>query len=250
MTAEAGRAALGAIDVAVLAGGLGTRLRPAIGDHVPKVLAPVQGRPYLDLLLDWLVRQGVARVVLCLGHLSEPVIRHLGSLDTLLRVVPVVEPRPLGTGGAVTFARPHLASDPVMVMNGDSWVEADLAAFLRFHTGRAAFASLVCVEVDDAGRYGSVEVGADLTVARFAEKDPGSARPGLVNAGIYLLSRAALDHLAAAGAASLERDFLQRLPAGSLHAFVCRGARFVDIGTPASLEQAGTTIELTGDQPP
>ena len=242
---------LAGIDVAVLAGGFGTRLRPAIGDDLPKVLAPVQGRPYLDLLLDWLGGFGVRRTVLCLGHLAETVMDHVGKrAPSGMEIVASVEPRPLGTGGAVAFAKSQLGSDPVMVMNGDSWVDADLNAFVDFHRARNGFASILCVEVPDASRFGTVEVDGDGEVIRFAEKEAGPAKPGLINAGIYLLSPAALGVLADRQESSLERDFLQCLPYGGLSAFLCPSAKFVDIGTPASLIDADTIIAVTPETSP
>lgn len=232
---------LAGIDVAILAGGLGTRIRAVLGD-VPKLLAPVRGRPFLDHLAERLGRLGGGRLVLCLGHLADRVCSHLDANPPSLPVVRVIESEPLGTGGALRFARPALASEPVMVMNGDSWTDADLAAFLSAHRARRAFISILCVSVPDISRFGGVEVGADATVRRFAEKEPGRSGPGLINAGVYLFSQAALDELVVAPGPSLERDFLQRQPPGRIHAFVQADAAFIDIGTPESLGAAGTVI--------
>jgi mannose-1-phosphate guanylyltransferase len=237
--------ALAAVDVAVLAGGLGTRLRSVLGDELPKVLAPVGGRPFLEVIAGWLGSYGARRLVLCLGHLAGAVVAHARAMDGCgLEIVPVVEPRPLGTGGALRFAAGHLTSDPVLVMNGDSWVDADLAAFVAGHRAAGAFLSMLCVEVPDASRYGRVDLAADGTVARFREKEP-DARPGLINAGLYLLSRAALEELEAAQAHSLERDFLQRQAAGRVRAHVSPGGGFIDIGTPESLARAGAVIRTS-----
>lgn len=230
-------ASLSGVDVAVLAGGLGTRIRAVLGD-VPKVLAPVGGRPFLDHLLDWLRGQGVRRVVLCLGHLAGRVEAHLAANPPDgIEVATVVEPEPLGTAGALRFARPHLRSDPVLAMNGDTFLEADLPAFLAGHLAERAEVSLLCVEVPSVARYGSVELDGRGRVARFVEKDPAAERPGLVSGGVYLLSAAALDRLAAGTGPSLERDFLEAQAPGTIRAQAVRG-RFVDIGTPPSLRAA------------
>ncbi|MGQ9371557.1 nucleotidyltransferase family protein [Azospirillum sp. A39] len=231
--------ALRSIDVAVLAGGLGTRIRGVLGD-TPKVLAPVAGRAFLAHLLDYLARHGAQRAVLCLGHLADRVTAWLAQGDShhAIDVVCQVEPRPLGTAGALRFVRGELRTAHVLVVNGDTFLDADLRAFVASHRLSGAEASVLCVEVEDATRFGRVEIGADGRVLRFAEKSPG---PGTINAGVYLFSAAFLDRVAASDAASLERDVLERLPPGMLHAVVTR-ARFVDIGTPESLAAAAEVI--------
>lgn len=226
------------IDVAVLAGGLGTRIRSVLGD-TPKVLAPVDGRAYLAWLLDWLAGFGARRVVLCLGHLSERVTEWLrDNAPPGMEVAVSTEPEPMGTAGAIRLARPLFRSDPVVVMNGDTFVGADLGQFLRCHRALGTDMSLLCVEVDDAGRYGRVNINHANRIEHFAEKEPGLARAGVINAGIYALSRAAQDALAATSARSIERDIFMAAPTGSLGAVVTRG-QFIDIGTPESLSAAG-----------
>lgn len=231
--------ALANIDVAILAGGLGTRIRGVLGD-TPKVLAPVAGRAFLGHLLDNLAGYGAQRVVLCLGHLADRVTAWLARGDTKhsLDVVCQIEPRPLGTAGALRFVRNELRSDLVLVMNGDTYVDADLRAFVASHRLSGAGASILCVEVEDAARFGRVEIAPDQRVTRFTEKAPG---PGTINAGIYLFSASFLDGIAASGATSLERDVLEALPPGTLNAVVTRG-RFTDIGTPESLASAASLL--------
>jgi mannose-1-phosphate guanylyltransferase len=231
---------LAGIDVAVLAGGLGTRVAGVLGD-TPKVLAPVEGRPYLAWLLDWLTGCGVRRVVLCLGHLAGKVQAWAAAHPRPdMEIVTSVEPAPLGTAGGLRHARALLRSDPVLVMNGDTFVAADLDALLRRHRETGAEITILCAEVEDAGRYGRVELDADRRITRFAEKEPGSGR-GLINAGVYLLSKSALDRLAAGNAKSIEREIFMAEGPGRIVADVTRGA-FIDIGTPESLSDAATAF--------
>jgi NDP-sugar pyrophosphorylase family protein len=237
------RGDLAGLDVVVLAGGLGTRLRAVVADR-PKVLAPVAGRPFLDHLLAWLARQGARRVVLALGHLAEQVEDHLaarGGVPAGLSVETAREPEPMGTGGALAFCRPRLCSDPVMVVNGDTFVEVGLAAFAASFAASGAEAGLVAVRVPDAARYGRLELSAAGRVERFAEKDAAATGPAWINGGIYLLTARALDRLPP-GPSSLERDLLERLPPGSVAAFPAGGGRFIDIGTPASLAEAPAVL--------
>ena len=224
---------LNAIDVAILAGGLGTRVRSALGD-TPKVLAPINDRPYLDHLLDRLESMGAERIVLCLGHRAEAVINHVGNRRG---IVTAVEPRPLGTGGGLAFARNHLNSEPVLVMNGDTWIDADLEPFIAFHRARSAALTLMCLRQDDVSRFGEVVI-ADGRIERFVEKNPQRYAPGLISGGMYLFAQSALNDLCESDAESLERDFFATRPPGTIHGFVPKAASFIDIGTPESLEAA------------
>lgn len=237
------RSELGDLDLVILAGGLGTRLRSVVADR-PKVLAPVAGRPFLEHLLGWLARQGARRVILALGHLAEQVEEFLaakgGDFPTLA-VETAREPEPMGTGGALAFCRGRLRSDPLLVMNGDTFVDVDLGAFVAARAGSGAAAGLVAVRVEDAARYGRLELSPEGRVLRFVEKDAGGpSGPAWINGGIYLLGRDLLDRLPA-GTSSLERDLLERLPAGDVLAFPAHG-RFIDIGTPASLAEAPAVL--------
>jgi len=156
-------------------------------------------------------------------------------------LIAVTEPRPLGTAGAIRFARPNLRTDPVLVMNGDSFADADLCGFLAHHRRAKAKATLLCVEVDDAGRYGRIEIDGDRRIRRFIEKDPNFHGSSPVSAGLYLLSAALLDEIAAGNAVSLEHDVFAPAPSRSLDAFAERFA-FIDIGTPESLKLAEHVI--------
>jgi len=229
------------IDVLVLAGGLGTRLRAVLGD-TPKLLAPIGDRPYLAYLIDWLSHFGARRLLLGLGHRADAVRAYLDHMPaTAVTIESVVEPRPLGTAGAVRFARAQLASDPVLVMNGDSFVDADLCAFLGHHRKGRALGTILCAEVENAGRYGRVTRDRTGAIAGFVEKDASYHGTALVNAGAYLLSARLLDYIATSTAASLEVDVFERLPQGALAAFV-GGRTFIDIGTPDSLARASSIL--------
>ena len=225
------------IDVAVLAGGLGTRLHGVL-PATPKILAPVGGRPFLEHLLEWLIRQGARHTVLCLGYRSADVVAFLKTRSFApLEVDTVIEAEPLGTGGAVAHALPSLGSDPVLVINGDTIVNADLRTFLTAHCASRAAVSMLCARVEDAGRYGRLEIDSRQRVVRFEEKDPSAGKPAWINAGFYLFGRSALGSIAKLSKGSLERDILEKMPAGAIHACRTRG-RFLDIGTPETLALA------------
>jgi NDP-sugar pyrophosphorylase family protein len=230
------------IDALILAGGLGSRLAGVLGD-IPKVLAPVEGRPFLDYQLEYLAGEGVRKVVLSLGYRAEMVLAHLAATKLPLRVETVVEPRPLGTAGAIAFARSTLNSDPAVLLNGDTWLDIDLATMLAWHHAPPVpLGTLCCVSVNDTRPYGAVELCADSSIARFIEKDESSLCGGFVNGGVYLLSAQLLNSPVVVSASSLERDVFTRLPAGSLRAYVDRRANFLDIGTPESYARASVYL--------
>lgn len=236
------------IDVAVLAGGLGTRIRGVLGD-TPKVLAPINGQPFLDGLLALLARLGASRVILCLGHLADKVQQHLRetTLPAGLTVETVIENSPLGTAGALRLAQPLLRSNPVLVMNGDTWIDADWAGFVAHYRQTAAQTSalkgsILCVGVDDVARYGSLDVDAIGQVIGYQEKDPSRQGGGLISGGVYLFSQDLLREMARQEGPSLERDVLQASPLGQIYGFVSPQSAFIDIGTPESLAAADSVL--------
>lgn len=228
---------LASIDVVVLAGGLGTRMKGVLGDR-PKLLAPIGDRPFLDVLLDRLREFGAQRVVLGLGHLADKVIGHLKENPTVgMEIVTVVEHEPLGTAGALRSLRPHIKSDPAMIMNGDTFTGADLCAFVAAHRQSGAAGSILCTEVPDARAFGRVYLAPNGRVMAFMEKDPSEKGPGLINAGVYLFGAPLLDHIDDMPGPMLERDVFPALPAESLMA-VKDYNPFIHIGTPEDLARA------------
>lgn len=221
---------------AILAGGLGTRLRSRVSDR-PKVLALVHGRPYLAYLLEQLADAGVRRVVLLTGYLADQVRSAFGDSYAGLRLTYSPEPTPLGTAGALRRALPYLYSSRVLLLNGDSYCSASLPELCEFHQRQAADFSLVLTHVEDCSRYGRVCVGPDGRVLRFEEKCQASGA-GWVNAGIYLISRSLIQEVPPDVPVSFERDMCPRWSADKrCFGFPCEG-RFLDIGTPESYDQA------------
>ena len=236
------RNCLNAVDVVVLAGGLGTRIRDVLGD-TPKLLAPVGETPFLDFLLGRLQGFGARRLVLGLGHLGEKVVAHLEAHPReSLDIVTVIEPEPLGTAGALRFLADRIETDPVMVINGDSFIGADLCQFLDAHQESGAGASIITAEVEDASAFGRLRLSPENKVEAFLEKDETQRGPGQINAGVYLFSAAMVAEIAAMEGPSLERDVFQALPAGTLKA-VPSGAPFIDIGTPEDLARAADVLK-------
>jgi NDP-sugar pyrophosphorylase family protein len=224
------------VTAAILAGGLGTRLRSVVADR-PKVLAPIGGRPYLSYLLDQLAGASLREVVLLTGHGADQVRAALGDSYAGMRLRYSAEPRPLGTAGAVRHALSQLTAPTVLLLNGDSYCDVDINAFRRFHHAQEADASLALVRVADASRFGQVCRARDGHVVRFEEKSTTSAA-GWINAGVYLLERALIEEVASDCPVSLERDLLPAwVRRRGVCGFRCEGP-FLDIGTPQAYAEA------------
>jgi histidinol-phosphate phosphatase family protein len=219
----------------ILAGGLGTRLHTVLPDR-PKVLAPVAGRPFLSYLLDQLQTAGIRRTVLCTGHRGNQLETAFGPRYAGMDLTYSREETPLGTGGALRLALPHVEGNLALVLNGDSYVDGSLPEFYAWHGAHSFPGSLLLTSVADTERFGTVDFDPDGRILAFREKE-GLVQPGWINAGIYLLSRCLLESLAAGQPVSLEREAFPAWLAGGLGGFPCRSA-FLDIGTPESLAQA------------
>jgi D-glycero-alpha-D-manno-heptose 1-phosphate guanylyltransferase len=213
----------------VLAGGLGTRLRSAVGD-VPKCMAPVGPRPFIDIQIDALLAAGVGEVVLSLGHGASQVVSGLAATFASKPVRHVTEPGALGTGGAVAFVMDSLGLTEALVANGDTFLSGDLRAMLRpLDVAGGELFRMALVEVGQCGRFGAVQVAEYGTVQAFREK--GYDGPGRINAGLYRVRREALPR-ERAGAYSLEVDVLPGLvDQGAVRAVLIDGT-FTDIGVP------------------
>jgi NDP-sugar pyrophosphorylase family protein len=234
---------MGEVPALILAGGLGTRLRSVLPD-LPKNLAPVGGRPFLTYLLDQLEAAGVRRVVLCTGYRAGQIRQALGVRYGQLALSYSEETEPLGTGGALRQALSQVDAGLVLALNGDSYVHGDLREYHSWHRRHRFAGSLLLTRVPDAGRFGTVTVDELGAVQSFEEKR-GLAVPGLINAGVYLLSRTLLEALPAGRAVSLEKEAFPRWLKDGLGGF-CTRSPFLDIGTPESFARAETFLAGVG----
>lgn len=230
------------ITAVILAGGLGTRLRPAVFDK-PKVLAEVCGLPFLSYLLDQLCRAGAREVILCTGYMRDMVQKIYGDTYKSLHLLYSLEDEPLDTGGAIRLAAPLFKSDVVLVMNGDSYIDADLCSYVGWFFEKDRQASILLARVSETGRYGMVKVEKDESILAFEEK--GVARgASWINAGVYLLKKLLLRSFPLGKSFSLERELFPSLVGKGLFGHQCRG-RFIDIGTPESYAAAENFLVKT-----
>lgn len=225
------------MEAVVLAGGFGTRLRQVVPD-LPKPMAPIAGRPFLEILLSMLAHKGFKRTVLSLGFKSEKITRHFGGNYAGMELVYEIESQPLGTGGAIRAALARCVADHVFVFNGDTYLDIEADQLERVWQANH-HPVIVVREVPDTMRFGRVEM-CDGRIKAFLEK--GVSGAGLINAGCYVLPRDALDKFPLGQPFSLETEFfikyLQRI---RFDGFVTHG-RFIDIGVPDDYALAQTAL--------
>jgi len=229
------------IDVVILAGGLGKRMRSIVDDR-PKPMATIRGRPFLDILIDDLTRQGLRRLILCVGHRGDQIVAHLRS-RTDVEFVFSEENIPLGTGGAIRHAAHLVHSDSFLALNGDSLCRIDYERFLAFHRERNSTASIVVAAARGRSDGGTVELAEDARIVRFREKASG-ANTALtyMNAGIYLLRKDLPTSWLQSDPFSLEHDVFPELVSGkNCYGFVV-DAEVVDIGTPERYVEAQSKL--------
>ena len=193
------------IPAIVLAGGLGTRLRSVIS-NVPKVLAPIGGRPFLEHLLERLELANCPKVVLAVSYLREQVVEHFGHEFRGMEIFYSVEETPLGTGGAIRQALELISTPRAFVINGDTWIDLDYRAMLETHLAAQVKLTVAIAEVTNVARYGAVEVASNGRIVRFAEK--GESRSGSINGGVYVLDKTLFTQIDSRRAFSFEADFL------------------------------------------
>jgi D-glycero-alpha-D-manno-heptose 1-phosphate guanylyltransferase len=230
----------GKIAAVILAGGFGTRIKHLL-PSLPKPMAPVAGRPFLDWVLAYLRRQGITEAVLSTGYLSETVEGYYAKNPLPgMRVSCVREEVALGTAGGFLNACAQASlgerASAWLVLNGDSLVVTELGPLLKWADDKSADGAIMAVELNDASRFGTLETDGQGWLKQFREKRSGS---GWINAGIYLLKSSLVTQAPQQRPLSFETElFPAWLGQGRrLRVVPCEGS-FLDIGTPETLQQA------------
>jgi NDP-sugar pyrophosphorylase family protein len=241
------------IQAVILAGGLGTRLRGVVADK-PKILAPVNGKPFVSYLFSQLIAVGIREAVLCTGYLGEQVEAAFGKKWKTLNLLYSKEIQPFGTAGALRSALPFLKSEILLVMNGDSYFGCNLEEAFTWHVSKKAAATILLTDVPNAARYGTVVVDADGKVLRFEEKNAFSkvgaqhAAPLQINAGIYFIKKDLLSSIPENRAVSIEKETFPGWVGKSLYGYRTDGA-FLDIGSPESYASADVFLRGKYENP-
>jgi len=227
-------------DAIILCGGAGSRLRTVTDG--PKAMAKVGTRPFLELLFRQLRRHDIERVILAVGYQRGVIESHFGEEAFGLQLLYSPEAKPLGTGGALRNAAGLVRSNEALVLNGDSYTDANLGRFLRHHRDSSVDMSVLVVSPDGRDDCGTVSLDAGGRLLAFQEKQP-SAGPKYVNAGIYVLSREMLYEIPEGIEVSLERELVPGwLMRGKRIVAMVDRAACIDIGTPERYRDAQTVL--------
>jgi D-glycero-alpha-D-manno-heptose 1-phosphate guanylyltransferase len=215
------------MEAIVLAGGKGTRLSKLVSE-VPKPMALIGTKPFLEILLIQLSKQGFTKVILSVGYMANIIINYFGDNFMGINLVYEVEKTPLGTGGALLKAINHCTSDHVYVLNGDTFLEVESSPLEEFWNAKKR-AFLVGCKVNNISRYGSLDTRGDKILG-ILEK--GGSGKGLINAGCYVLPTDIFNGLINCEKFSFEADFLDGyIKDGNMYVFKYSGV-FIDIGVP------------------
>jgi D-glycero-alpha-D-manno-heptose 1-phosphate guanylyltransferase len=220
----------------VLAGGLGTRLRGAIGENIPKCMAPVNGRPFLHYLLEYLSSQPCERVILSLGHKHEVILEWLQTEQRSYSVDHVIEQEPLGTGGGIQLALKAAKGENVAVFNGDTMFKVNLEEQLNLHISQGAETTLALKKMRNFDRYGVVNSDPSGRINSFEEKQQRDS--GYINGGVYIVNRNSFLARQLPEKFSFEKDYLEAFVSEQKFCAYKSDAYFIDIGIPQDYEQA------------
>lgn len=231
------------MEAIVLAGGFGTRLRYVVSD-VPKPMASVCNKPFLEYILNYLCNNGISRVVMGTGYKHEAIEAYFGTNYGNIELVYSVEDTPLFTGGAIKKALKSCNESYVYVINGDTFFDVDLTAMYQFHVEQQSDLTIAIKYMEQFERYGTLELnGARIT--GFREKQTKDV--GYINGGIYLMHKDLLEQIAEEKF-SFESDFMEKkVKELSFTAFESKGY-FIDIGIPEDYAKAQVDFEKYGDK--
>jgi len=221
------------MEAIILAGGFGTRLRSVI-NNCPKPMAPINGKPFLEILLKSLSKKGFKRIILSLYHQSDIIRNYFKDTFLGMELEYAIEESPLGTGGAIVNSFKKITNDHVYVLNGDTLL--DLNFFdVEMQWKKFNLNIVVLKEIDDLARYGCVEVEGAY-IKSFSEKN--KIGKGLINAGVYVLRSDFFSEAQCKNSFSFEKDFLHKAVEEKKISYYISNNFFIDIGIPDDYKKA------------
>lgn len=228
------------LEAIILAGGLGTRLRSVVSD-VPKPMAPVAGKPFLDYLIRYLIKQGVSRIILSVGYKGDIIIEYFQSNPCGVELSFAFEKEPLGTGGAIMNGVKMCQGESCLVLNGDTFFTMDYLTFSENHKeNRASISMALRHLIGHNSRYGKAILEGERVV-RFDSSSESEC--GWINAGSYLINRELLYCFDLPEKFSFEQDFIEK-NIQKLNLFGYKSdATFFDIGVPDDYHEAAIFLK-------
>lgn len=219
----------------ILAGGLGTRLRDTVPD-LPKCMAPVNGRPFLSYLVNYLQKEGIERFIFSLGYRHDIIESFLRDQYPALTYQCVIENEPLGTGGAIQLSCKQATEKTVLVVNGDTFFTIDIGKLAAFHFMTGAHCTMSLKPMKQFDRYGVVELNTDYSIKSFREKK--FYEEGFINGGVYALHAVKFLEEDLPRKFSFEKDYLEAYYSTRRMFGVVQDAYFIDIGIPEDYNRA------------
>ena len=220
----------------ILAGGFGTRLKDVVSD-VPKVMAPVNERPFLEYLLDYLDSNEFNHIVLSVGYKNEVISKHFGNKYKSIKIDYAIEDKPLGTGGGIKKAFEYIRGYSTLVLNGDTMFRIDMNRIFEFHFSNRSMFSIVLRELDRVDRYGTVKLNGNHRITGFKEKGKQTG-PGLINGGIYLIDKKFFLTRDFPDKFSIEKDCFEKMYNFFPFYGLVSKQYFLDIGIPEDYQRA------------
>ena len=220
----------------LLAGGLGTRLQKTVPD-LPKPMAPVNGKPFIEYVIDYIIRYQVRKIILSVGYKHEAFATHFANDYKGCQVLFSVENEPLGTGGGIRKALEFADEPDVMVLNADTLFKIDISSLSSLHKKKNADLTMALRKMNDVGRYGSVKIDEDTRVTGFAEKNENTGE-GNINGGVYIFKNDFFKKLDLPEKFSFEKDCLEKYYSTlNIYGYSSKGY-FLDIGIPEDYNKA------------
>jgi D-glycero-alpha-D-manno-heptose 1-phosphate guanylyltransferase len=222
------------MEVIILAGGKGTRLQTVVND-VPKPMAPINGKPFLTYLLNWITQYPVSSIILSVGYKASVIRAQYKSEYNNVPLIYAEEDKPLGTGGAIRLSLSKTTESNILIINGDTWFPISLNQLLSFHITNNSFLTLALKQMENFDRYGTVNI-SNKQIESFDEKK--YHKKGLINGGIYALNKDKIDLEEFNESFSFEKEILEKsVKSGNIYGLTFNDL-FIDIGIPEDYDKA------------
>jgi len=218
------------VDVVILTGGQGSRLREVVNDR-QKTMAEIDQQPFLDILIDYIAGYGFKRFILCTGYMASSIEEHYNNKKNDKEILFSKEDRPLGTGGAIKNAQELILSDSFLVVNGDSFCPIDFLDFFNFHNKNNALVSMVIVGSEENKDSGNVILDNSQKIIQFQENKQSKRKKAFTNTGIYFFKKDIFSLIPSRVNYSLEYSLFPELIDREFYGYITQ-KRFIEIGTP------------------
>ena len=223
----------------ILAGGLGTRLGNLVKD-TPKPFLNVNNSPFILKIVERLVKQGIKKIIFCLGYKPQKIIKFFGDGSKWgIKITYIIENKLMGTAGAIRGAYKKITELSVIVLNGDSFCYFNIPKQFRQHSQNNADITISVLSKNNTKRYGVISFDKNLKIKNFAEKTVSfKKKKNYINAGVYIINKNLIKKINVSKPLSLEKDFFPKYLNMNIQAFIVKNKKFIDIGTPNTFKKA------------